>query len=191
MREFDFRDAPQEPRPPARPSNLSHLIFAVTILVAMLIYNQSAVAAIVASTVAYGLTTGTIADLIIVWRTTRPEPPPEREPRARLIEPLPLGRQPVGHLAAPGTTFVAPVDDSVRNAAMAFVAQLYTSEGQLDEKKLSLASGRVRCSMPDRAAIEYLESRGLIRPAIKDGHQNGWLFDSTTLPRRHMALNRI
>ncbi len=216
MRDFSFRDAPTEPRPQAPQvvfsvNWLGAILISANVAVAFLAYRAFSANPVVGGAIAVsyyslatpimlGMVTGAIPYMIVSRQREITERMrldlqydlAETQPaKARVAEPLPLGRQPVGHLAAPGTTFVAPVDDSVRNAAMGWIAQLFTNTGEIDTQKVSLANGRVRCAMPDKSAIEYLESRGLIRPAIKDNHQNGWLFDSAALPRRHMALNRI
>lgn len=95
------------------------------------------------------------------------------------VDLLPEPRRPAT-LVAP--SYVAPVDDSTRREAMAWLVQLYDDRGQPDSRKVLLSTakerpGRIRIKAPSDQATEYLVQRGVLRVRVKDGQRNGYALN--------------
>lgn len=201
MNQYDFSDAP-EPRPVLlKPATggaviIAHLLFATIILVALLVNHASAVTAILTSALVYSLTTGSIGELVVIfkhyslqrYRMDGYMPDPES---VHLVNPMQLADREPAYSLPVTSTFVAPVDDSVRREALAFIMQLYDAQGQPDGHKLILTShkeapGRLRIPAPSSAAKKYLLSRRVLREV-----KRGYALNVPRFPARDMALSAL
>lgn len=177
--------------------------FTGILVIAMLIQSDSAETAIIGGAllfgVAYALEAISHSPLLIARTIAKIDQETQLtlHPPAHIIPPTAL--PPVDGLQLPARNFVPPVDDSGYREGLAYVAQLYGSDGLPDPKKIvvgaqdSRQEGRLRIANPSKDTLEWLVSRGVIRPILRGGSINGYRLNTEfcpTLSEAHTALRQ-
>lgn len=177
-------------------------LFAAVMITIMIRGEWGAAVAIIVSGLYYGVTT--LAALLILSGaltqivTNQQEQITRRQYHVLQVQrtALPDPMQSVRSLSA-SPTFVAPVDDSDYRAALAYVAALYSSDGQPDGKRVALGTsdpgqeGRLRVANPPRSTLEWLVARNVLQPITKRGIVNGYRLNTIACPTLSAARTAL
>lgn len=196
-----------EPRPIYTPPSgglggvvtIANLLMAAIMAIALVRAQMSAIAVVITTGLYYASTTslfllitsGALTEIVRTHSDARTQRELHRLQLTLYSPPAPSLPEPPDEkpaLAPPGLpqtpSFVPPatVDDGARRAAGMWLLNLYGPDGQLDPKKVLLATtkerpGRIRIKTPAQPAIDYLVQRRILRPLEKDGQPNGYALN--------------